>query len=46
MRNNQLYINDEPATYSRLEDDIVNQVDYYQGSHAFFMEQHGGTDTL
>ena len=45
MRNNQLYINDEPATYSRLEDDIVNQVDYYQRrSHAFFMEQHGGTE--
>jgi signal peptidase I len=41
MRNNQLYINDKPATYSRLGDDIVNQVDYYQRrSHAFFLEQH------
>ncbi|MFN3235666.1 MAG: signal peptidase I [Pseudomonadales bacterium] len=41
MRNNQLYINDKPATYSRLGDDIVNQVDYSQRrSHAFFLEQH------
>lgn len=40
MRNNQLYINDKPATYSRLGEDIVKQVDYYQRqSHAFFMEQ-------
>ena len=42
MRNNQLFINEEPATYSRLEDDIVNQVDLYQRqSHTFFKEQHG-----
>lgn len=42
MRNNQLLINDEPATYSRLDDDIVNQVDLYQRrTHAFFKEQHG-----
>ncbi len=42
MRNNQLYINDEPATYSRLDDDIVNQLDYsQQRNRAFFLEQHG-----
>ena len=40
MRNNQLYINEEPATYSRLESDIVNQLDYYQRhTHAFFNEK-------
>jgi signal peptidase I len=45
MRNNQLFINEEPATYSRLEDDIVNQVDLYQRqTHAFFKEQHGELD--
>ena len=42
MRNNQLYINDQPATYSRLDDDIVNQLDYsQQREHAFFLEQYG-----
>tara|TARA_R110002072_G_scaffold64_6_gene381 strand:- start:20704 stop:21348 length:645 start_codon:yes stop_codon:yes gene_type:complete len=42
MRNNQLYINDNPATYSRLEDDIVNQIAYDQRrTHAFFKEQLG-----
>ena len=40
MRNNQLYINDIPATYSRLSVDVVNQLDYYQRSnHAFFNEK-------
>ena len=40
MRNNQLFINEEPATYSRLDDDIVNQLDTYQRRrHAFFFEQ-------
>ena len=39
MRNNQLFINEEPATYSRLDDDIVNQLDNYQRRrHAFFYE--------
>ena len=42
MRNNQLYINDEPATYNRLDDDIVNQLDYHQRrTHSFFSEQYG-----
>lgn len=42
MRNNQLYINDESATYSRLDDDIVNQLDYAQRrKHTFFNEQYG-----
>ncbi|MFT5927454.1 MAG: signal peptidase I [Candidatus Azotimanducaceae bacterium] len=41
MRNNQLYINTKPAIYSRLEDDIVNQLDYDQRrTHAFFKEQY------
>jgi signal peptidase I len=41
MRNNQLYINTKPATYSRLEDDIVNQIDYDQRrTHAFFKERY------
>ncbi len=41
MRNNQLYINNEPATYSRLDTDIVNQLDYYQRrTHAFFNEKY------
>jgi signal peptidase I len=40
MRNNQLFISEEPATYSRLDDDIVNQLDTYQRRrHAFFFEQ-------
>ncbi|MFT4799863.1 MAG: signal peptidase I, partial [Candidatus Azotimanducaceae bacterium] len=42
MRNNQLYINDESAIYSRLDDDIVNQLDYAQRrKHSFFNEQYG-----
>ncbi len=41
MRNNQLYINGEAATYSRLDDDIVNQLDsYQQRRHAFFYERY------
>lgn len=40
MRNNQLYINDEPATYSQLDDKIVDQLDIYQRRHHhFFFEQ-------
>ncbi len=39
MRNNQLYINDDPASYTRLDDDIVNQLDaYHRRRHAFFFE--------
>lgn len=39
MRNNQLFINEEAATYSRLDDEIVNQLDSYQRrNHAFFFE--------
>ena len=41
MRNNQLFINEEPATYSRLDDDIVSQLDAYQRRHhAFFFEHY------
>jgi signal peptidase I len=41
MRNNQLFINDKPASYSRLDDDIVNQLDDYQRRrHAFFYEKY------
>ncbi len=41
MRNNQLYINDKPASYSRLDDDIVNQLDAYQRRrHSFFYESY------
>jgi len=41
MRNNQLYINEEAAIYSRLDDDIVNQLDYSQRrKHTFFNEQY------
>ncbi len=41
MRNNQLYINNEPATYDRLDASIVNQLDYYQRrTHSFFNEKY------
>lgn len=41
LRNNQLFINEEPATYSRLDDDIVSQLDAYQRRHhAFFFEHY------
>ena len=30
MRNNQLFINDEPATYGELDREIVRQLDLYQ----------------
>ena len=44
MSNNQLFINEEPASYSRLDDDIVNQLDAYQRRrHAFFFEEIGET---
>ena len=39
MRNNQLYINDESAHYTRLDDSIVAQLDIWQRrNHAFFFE--------
>lgn len=42
MRNNQLFINDEPATYGELDQEIVRQLDLYQRhSHSFFVEQYG-----
>ncbi|MBD3646431.1 MAG: signal peptidase I [Pseudomonadales bacterium] len=42
MRNNQLYVNGKSALYSRLDDDIVNQLDAWQRTHhAFFYEQFG-----
>ena len=45
MRNNQLFINNEAATYSRLTDDIVNQLDYYQRqTYAFFIEKYQDTE--
>lgn len=40
MRNNQLYINDAPATYDTLDGEIIHQLDLYQRHrHAFFFEQ-------
>lgn len=39
MRNNQLYINEQPAQYTRLDDEIVEQLDTWQRrNHAFFFE--------
>lgn len=41
MRNNQLFINEQPATYSRLDDEIVNQLDdHQQQRHVFFYEHY------
>jgi signal peptidase I len=43
MRNNQLYINDEAATYDALDGEIVHQLDLYQRHrHAFFFEKYDG----
>lgn len=40
MRNNQIYVNDAPASYSQLDEDIVAQLDIYQRRHHhFFFEQ-------
>lgn len=36
MRNNQLFINDEPAIYSELDPEIVDQLDVYQRRHHHF----------
>ena len=42
MRNNQLFINDEPATYGELDQEVVHQLDLFQRHrHAFFMEKIG-----
>lgn len=39
MRNNQLFINDHPATYSELDPSIINRLDGPQRQgHAFFIE--------
>ncbi len=41
MRNNQLYINDDPATYDTLDGEIIHQLDLFQRHrHAFFFEQY------
>jgi len=40
LRNNQLYINEEPAQYTRLDEAIVAQLDPWQRrDHSFFFEQ-------
>ena len=42
MRNNQIYINDLPASYDQLDLDIIGQLDLYQRHrHAFFFEAIG-----
>ncbi len=40
MRNNQIYVNDDPAHYSTLDESIVEELDVYQRRHHhFFYEQ-------
>lgn len=42
MRDNQLYINGKPATYSRLSDKVVDQLSAAQRlTHQFFVEHYG-----
>jgi len=42
MRNNQLFINNEPASYGQLDFSIIQQFDLYQRHrHAFFFEGIG-----
>jgi len=42
MRNNQLFINHQPASYSQLGEEIVNQLDVVQKrKHHFFYESVG-----
>ncbi len=42
LRNNQLYINNEAASYNELDINIIHQVDLYQQHHhAFFFEEFG-----
>lgn len=41
MRNNQLYVNEDPATYAELDREIIRQLDLFQRHHhAFFVEQY------
>jgi len=40
MRNNQLFINNEPATYSQLDEEIIDQLDVYQRRHHQFFSEH------
>ena len=45
MRNNQLYINNEPASYSELDEEVINQLDYNQRrTHSFFTERLNEVD--
>ncbi|MCB1646921.1 MAG: signal peptidase I [Pseudomonadales bacterium] len=45
MRNNQLYINGEHAEYTRLDDNIVQQLDAWnRRNHYFFFERIGNTE--
>lgn len=42
MRNNQVFINNEPADYGQLDLEIIQQLDLYQRNHhAFFFEHIG-----
>lgn len=42
MRNNQLFVNNEPATYGELDIETIHQLDLYQQHrHAFFVEEIG-----
>lgn len=42
MRNNQLFINHEPATYDQLDIEVIRRLDLYQQHrHAFFAEHVG-----
>lgn len=42
MKNNRLYVNGIAATYTRLDQKIVNQLDTWQRTHhAFFFERFG-----
>jgi len=42
MRNNQLFINEKPASYGELDNKIILQLDLYQQHrHAFFVEEIG-----
>lgn len=43
MRNNQLFINDSPAHYDALDEDIIEQLDLYQQYRfSFFVEEYDG----
>ncbi|MDZ7685816.1 MAG: S26 family signal peptidase [Gammaproteobacteria bacterium] len=36
MRNNQIYVNNEPATYTALDEKLVRELDIYQRRHHHF----------